>query len=73
MTDPKTGKLEDPCGLCGEEGADKVAKHVGGGVYWPGEERPDGDFVHSECESEECARAHALLSPEEIDAVLKWA
>ena len=31
---------EDACGLCGEAGADKMAKWTGGGVYWPDEEQP---------------------------------
>ncbi len=53
---------KDICGLCGEPGADKMAAHTGGGVLWPGEQMPDTDFVHQECEREECARAHAALS-----------
>ena len=53
---------DDICGLCGEPGADKMAAHTGGGVLWPGEQRPDTDYVHSECEQEECRRAHSLLT-----------
>lgn len=44
----------DICGLCGEPGADKYA-HPN---HWPGEQVPDGPFVHEACEQEECARAH---------------
>jgi len=53
---PETEK--DVCGLCGEPGADKMAHPM----HWPGEQVPDGRFVHAECEEEECRRAHALLS-----------
>jgi len=49
------------CGLCGEPGADKVPHPV----YWPGERRPGGAWVHAVCEDEECRRAHAALSDEE--------
>lgn len=62
---------EDICGLCGEPGADKMAAWTGGGVCWPGEQRPDTEFVHSECESEERTRAHAELSQDERDAFLR--
>ncbi len=48
----------DICGLCGEPCADKYAHPV----YWPGERVPDGEFVHAECEADECRRAHAALS-----------
>ncbi len=58
---------EDVCGLCGEPGADKYAHPV----YWPGEQKPDGPLVHMECETEECRRAHAALSPHERDAFLR--
>lgn len=64
---------EDICGLCSEPGADKMAKWTGGGVYWPGEQRPDTDIVHSGCESEECRRAHSELSTEQREAVLRAA
>lgn len=57
----------DTCGLCGEPGADKMPHPI----YWPGEQRPDTDLVHAECENEECQRAHAELSPAEIEAVLR--
>ena len=58
---------ENICGLCGERGADKY-KHP---VHWPGEQDPEGEFVHSECEEEECRRAHALLSPEQRERFLR--
>ncbi len=48
----------DICGLCGEPGADKYAHPI----HWPGEQVPDGPLVHAECESAECARAHAALN-----------
>jgi len=57
---------EDICGLCGQPGADKFAHPA----HWPGERKPDGPMVHSECEQEECGRAHAALSPQERDAFL---
>lgn len=57
---------EDICGLCGLHGADKIPQPV----YWPGEQRPDTNLVHAECEEEECRRAHAALSPSERDAFL---
>lgn len=62
---------EDICGICGEPGAGKMALHTGGGVYWPGEFVPDTDYVHQECEQEETERAHAALSQDERDAVLR--
>lgn len=54
------------CGLCGEPGADKVPHPV----YWPGERRPGGVWVHAACEDEECYRAHAALSDEERERFL---
>lgn len=62
---------EDICGLCGKPGADKMALWTGGGLYWPGEEVPESEFVHQECEQEETARAHALLSQDRIDDILR--
>ena len=67
----KVREDEDICGLCGEPGADKFAKWTGGGVYWPGETRPDTEFVHAYCEAEECRRAHSLLSDEQRMACLR--
>ena len=46
------------CGLCGKPGADKIAHPCHG----PGEQIPDGPYVHAKCEDEECKRAHALLT-----------
>lgn len=64
-------EAEDICGLCGEPGADKMALWTGGGVYWPGERIPDGDMVHQACEQAETRRAHAALSQQQRDAVLR--
>lgn len=58
---------KDICGLCGKPGADKMPHPC----YWPGEQRPDTDFVHAECEARECERAHATLSPQEREAFLQ--
>ena len=64
-------EVTDACGLCGEPGADKMAHHTDPlGKYWPGEEIPDGDYVHQECEQEEGRRAHAALTPRERNAFL---
>jgi len=52
---------DDICGLCGEPRADKYAHPE----HWPGEQIPDTELVHSECEDEECKRAHAALSDKE--------
>ncbi len=57
---------EDICGLCGEPGADKIPHPV----RWPGEKEPDTDLVHSSCEAEECARAHAAMTTEEREKFL---
>ena len=62
---------DDICGLCGQAGADKVALWTGGGIYWPGEERPDTERVHAECEDRETRRAHAALTQPQRDAVLR--
>lgn len=63
--------MEDRCGLCGDPGADKMARWTGGGIYWPGETRPEGELVHAECERAETARAHAALTQEQRDAVIR--
>ena len=63
--------LYDPHGLCGEPGADKMALWTGGGVYWPGEQQSETEFVHAECEREETRRAHAALSQEQRRLVLR--
>lgn len=62
---------DDICGLCGERGADKMALWTGGGVYWPGEQRPDTEMVHQDCERAETIRAHAALPQDQRDAVLR--
>lgn len=62
---------EDICGICEEPGADKMACWTGGGVYWPGEFRPETEFVHQECEREERERAHAELSPKQREQFLR--
>ncbi|MGB9154386.1 MAG: hypothetical protein WCD70_15005 [Alphaproteobacteria bacterium] len=59
---------EDICGLCGKPGADKMPHPL----HWPGEQEPDTDLVHAECEQEECGRAHAELSDEQRRNFLKW-
>lgn len=51
-------KDEDICGFCNKSGADKIPHPV----RWPGEESAGTEFVHAECENEECRRAHSLLS-----------
>lgn len=56
----------DICGLCGEPGADKIPHPM----RWPGEKKPETDFVHAECEKDECARAHAELSESQIRKIL---
>lgn len=58
---------EDICGLCGEPGADKMPHPV----HCPGEQRPGTEFVHAECEGEECRRAYAELTREEREAFLR--
>ncbi len=53
---------EDICGLCGRPGADKLPHPE----HWPGEQSPLTELVHAECEDDECKRAHAALTPEQI-------
>jgi hypothetical protein len=57
---------KDQCGLCGMGGADKVPHPV----YLPGEERPETDLVHAECEGQETLRAFDALNPKERDNFL---
>lgn len=57
----------DICGLCGEPGADKYAHPI----HWPGERVPDGQFVHADCEDEECQRAHSMLSDKQRKSFLR--
>lgn len=63
----KGGNDHDVCGFCGEIGADKIPHPI----HWPGEKSPGSDFVHSECEQEETARAHNLLSQEHRESFLR--
>ena len=65
---PTDEQEDDICGLCGKPGADKYAHPV----HWPGEQVPDGPFVHSECEADECKRAHSLLTDEQRKRFLRW-
>lgn len=58
---------QDICGLCGEPGADKIAHPI----HWPGERIPDGPYVHAQCESEECDRAHAQLNDKQRQNFLR--
>ncbi len=58
---------DDICGLCGQPGADKIPHPV----YWPGEQRPDTDLVHAECEDAETHRACEALTPAERAAFLR--
>ncbi len=57
----------DICGLCGEPGADKMPHPV----HWPGEQVPDSEYVHADCENDECSRAHALLSDQQRQKFLR--
>ncbi len=57
----------DICGLCGQPGADKIPHPI----HWPGEEIPDTELVHQECEQEECRRAHRELTDDERRAFLR--
>ena len=67
------GVDDDICGLCGQPGADKMALWTGGGIYWPGEEKPETELVHAECERAETERAHAALTQPQRDAVIREA
>lgn len=58
---------ENICGLCGKPGADKIPHPI----HWPGERVPDTEYVHADCESEECGRAHAALTDDQRKAFLK--
>ena len=59
--------VEDVCGFCEEPGADKIPHPI----HWPGEKFGGTGLVHSECEDEECKRAHAALSDQQRDEFLK--
>ncbi len=65
------GVSEDICGICGQPGADKMALWTGGGLYWPGERKSETEYVHAECEENETRRAHASLTQQQRDAVLR--
>ena len=58
---------EDICGFCGNPGADKVPHPI----RWPGEMSASTEFVHSDCENEECRRAHAELSDSQRESFLR--
>ena len=58
---------DDICGFCGQPGADKVPHPV----RWPGEESAGTGYVHADCESEECQRAHSLLSDQQRQQFLR--
>ena len=60
-------QVDDICGLCGKPGADKIPHPV----YWPGEQRPDTELIHAECEDAECKRAHSRLTDREREAFLR--
>ena len=64
---------DDICGLCRLPGANKKALWTGGGIYWPGEIKPETELVHAECEEMETVRAHAALTQKERDAVIRAA
>jgi hypothetical protein len=48
-----------------------MALWTGGGVYWPGEIRPETELVHAECENAETERAHSELTQAQRDAVIR--
>lgn len=58
---------EDICGFCGLPGADKVPHPM----RWPGEASAGTELVHANCESEECRRAHSLLSDQQRERFLR--
>jgi hypothetical protein len=58
---------ENICGFCGKPGADKMPHPI----RWPGEQSAGTERVHTECEQEECKRAHAALSDAEREAFLR--
>lgn len=57
----------DVCGFCNLPGADKIPHPV----RWPGEQAPGSEYVHRECEEEECQRAHATLTDKEREQFLR--
>ena len=57
----------DICGFCGLPGADKIPHPM----RWPGEQGAGAEYVHAECEAEECRRAHAKLTDDQRREVLR--
>ncbi len=57
----------DICGFCDEPGADKMPHPV----RWPGEESAGTEFVHADCETEECRRAFNLLTDSQREEFLR--
>lgn len=64
--DTRSPDDEDICGFCGLPGADKFPHPV----RWPGEQSAGTELVHEQCESAECARAHAALSDKQREQFL---
>jgi hypothetical protein len=60
-------KEEDVCGLCGGPDPDKIPHPE----HWPGEQIPDTELVHTDCEQRECTRAHACLTENQRNAVIR--
>ena len=58
---------QDICGFCGLPGADKFPHPV----RWPGEDSAGNEFVHAECENQECKRAHSMLSDRQRQEFLR--
>ena len=65
--DAMTADAPDICGLCQQPGADKVPHPH----YWPGELRPDEEYVHADCEAAESQRACDALTPAQRAAALR--
>lgn len=59
---------DDVCGFCGLPGADKIPAPI----RWPQENEAGTEFVHAECEAEECARASALCQGKERELFLRY-
>ena len=66
LKDMKPATYEDICCYCGEAGANKIPAPV----QWPEQEAPTSEYVHSECENREEARASALCQGKERDDYL---
>ena len=66
----KDGRIlmkKDICGLCGKSGANKIPHPI----HWPGEEIPETELVHWECEENEYERAFLSLTHKERERFLK--